>query len=286
MTLVSAVNVNMNQKGRFNDWKTANNIAYPISEKNMHRIKHGHNKDLKLGVLGSSMLGVTIALATIAKKQKFSLNPEKIINTPTKDWAIFKIKKTGDREPLKIHEKEILGIAAGSVLGGFTGGAVFDDKKHIKAKAREAINQFIGAVTVPVIFVSLASNSVNKFMKLAETPSDKFKTLSNWAEKCKGNKKLLNIVQVTVGAIGLGIGIVAGNKFSNFMNEKIFKREVDRDIKAADFAPHLDDVGLAITLMSPKSLLGSVIARVIPIALTVPGYETGITKHGQYDKKK
>jgi hypothetical protein len=76
----------------------------------------------------------------------------------------------------------------------------------------------------------------------------------------------------------LGVGIYVGNKVSNFINEKLYKKEVDRKIRATDFAPHFDDLCMAISMMNKSSSVGSLLGRFIPIALLVPGYQTGITQ--------
>ena len=60
--------------------------------------------------------------------------------------------------------------------------------------------------------------------------------------------------------------------------EDLFPKEkkVERNIKPSDFAPHVDDLGVAITLMAKESPFSSFIQRVVPAFLCVPGYETGL----------
>ncbi|MBR6098957.1 hypothetical protein IKP85_04350 [bacterium] len=78
-----------------------------------------------------------------------------------------------------------------------------------------------------------------------------------------------------VGGTSLFFGIIAGNKISNRINKHFSGQDVSRGIRATDFAPHLDDVCLAITLMADKSPVGDIISKFVPIALTVAGVETG-----------
>ena len=59
------------------------------------------------------------------------------------------------------------------------------------------------------------------------------------------------------------------------MNEKVFHKKVDREIKGTDFAPHVDDLGMAVSLMADKSKGASFITRTVPAFLCVPGYEVG-----------
>ena len=72
-----------------------------------------------------------------------------------------------------------------------------------------------------------------------------------------------------------GICATEKAKFSNFLNEKVFNKKVDRGIKTTDFAPHVDDIGMAVTLMADKSKISTTITRTVPAFLCVPGYEIG-----------
>ncbi|MDO4975408.1 MAG: hypothetical protein Q4E61_03740, partial [Alphaproteobacteria bacterium] len=70
-------------------------------------------------------------------------------------------------------------------------------------------------------------------------------------------------------------GIIAGNKVSNKLNEHVHGVKQERGIRITDFAPHIDDVCLAITLMADKSPVGDIVSKFVPIALSVAGIETG-----------
>lgn len=246
---------------------------------------HGHsyqNKgdepsaNVKYGVLASSVAGVAIASAIIAKKQGFSLNPKVIFSQSPKKWAMLKIYNKNDKNAklMEIEEKEILTLAAGSAVGGLAGGALLDDKKHLKSKFRETVNQLLGNVAVPVACVGLTSRLYknNEASILSKVPqisgSSKFIKVAN---KCL---KALPSALLTV--ISLGAGIIGGNKLSNFLNEKVFHKKVEREIKTTDFAPHVDDIGMAVTLMADKSALSTTITRTVPAFLCVPGYQIGV----------
>ena len=99
-------------------------------------------------------------------------------------------------------------------------------------------------------------------------------------ETGKGSKifnQSLRAIPFSVATLGaLSAGIFAGNRVSNFLNEKVFKKKVEREIQVSDFAPHVDDIGMAVSLMADKSKTASVIQRTIPLFLCVPGYETGV----------
>ena len=90
-----------------------------------------------------------------------------------------------------------------------------------------------------------------------------------------GNKILRVLCPTVVSGSSLAVGIIAGNKVSNKINEKVHGVKQDRGIRLTDFAPHLDDVCLAITLMADKSPVGDIISKFVPVALTIAGIETG-----------
>ena len=208
----------------------------------------------KATILGTSALGMALPLAFLSKKAGFSLNPVKIFKTPIKDWALFKYKPVD--KVLEFDEGwKIISVAAGSVAGGFAGGALVD-KNNLRAKKREVLSQLLGDVIVPISCVWAGA----KIFKHYE------KTLQKLMPKISKDTKFANVV------------IIAGNKVSNEINEKLYKMKVERGIKATDFAPHVDDLCLSISMVNSGSTLGTLLGRVIPFALLVPGYETGTAR--------
>ena len=247
----------------------------PDKHRNSYKYDDEPNIYLKSGVILTSALGVGAALAIIAKKQGFSLKPSTIKNTPVKDWAVFRLfdKKHPDKKTIELEEKEIMSMASASVAGGLLGGAIFDDKKHFKSKLRESVNQILGNVLVPVACVGGASRlyKANKEKILGVMPQLKSK-----GKFAKNFNKIIKVIPGSVATIvSLGIGIIAGNKVSNFLNEKLFHKKVERNIKGSDFAPHVDDLGMAVSLMADKSKGASFIQRIVPLFLCVPGIEVG-----------
>ena len=111
---------------------------------NINQVNFNKNRDkkVKTGVIATSALGVATALAHISKRQGFSLNPSKIAKTPIKDWAIFGLysKQHPERKLIDLEGPQIIELASASVAGGLAGGIIFDDKKHRKAKYKEAVN--------------------------------------------------------------------------------------------------------------------------------------------------
>ena len=102
------------------------------------------DRKIKAGVAATTVLTTGIALAHIAKRQGFSLSPSAVKKTPVKDWAVFRLfdKNNPEKKLVELEEKEILELAAASVVGGLAGGLAFDDKKYRKSKIRESVNQF------------------------------------------------------------------------------------------------------------------------------------------------
>lgn len=234
------------------------------------------DRKLKAGVAAASILTTGAALAHIAKRQGFSLSPSVIRKTPIKDWAIFKLanKNKPDVKILEIEPMEILELAGASVAGGLTAGVLLDDKKYRKSKLRESVNQMLGNVAVPVGCVWAVSElyKKNKDAILSKVPQ--FKETGSITKFL--NKTLKGVPFAVTTLTALGIGIIAGNRVSNLLNEKVFHKKVDRRIKGTDFAPHVDDLGVAVTLMAEKSKTSSFIQRTVPAFLCVPGYQTGI----------
>lgn len=242
-------------------------------------INHSDNTNRmkqKLGVALSSAAGVSTAVALIAKRQGFSLSPSKIIKTPPKDWAIFKIrsKNNPNAKVLKLEAFQILGIGAGSVLGGLVGGRIFDKKENFSAKCSEAVSQLLGDISIPLAFVAVPTKLYKMFEELADKTT-KYTKLQSASKFVTGNKFLKILCPTLVSGSSLIAGIIAGNRASNKLNEKVHGEKQDRGIRVTDFAPHLDDVCLAITLMAEKSPVGDIISKFVPIALTIAGIETG-----------
>lgn len=231
---------------------------------------------LKAQVALTSALGVAASLAIIAKRQGFSLNPKKIIHTKPKDWAIFKIpnKNRPDDKVLTFKWYDILGIGLGSVLGGLAGGAIFDKKENFPAKCSEAVSQLLGDISIPLGFVAVPTALYKKFEGLSDSATKHVK-LQNASKFIKGNKFLKILCPTIISGSSLAAGIIAGNKVSNKLNEHMQGIKQERKIRLTDFAPHLDDVCLAITLMAEKSPFGSIISKLVPVALTIAGIETG-----------
>ena len=233
------------------------------------------DKRLKTGVLLSTVTATGLALAHISKKQGFSLSPSAIRKTPVKEWAIFRLydKKNPAKKLVELEEIEILELAGASVLGGLASGIALDDKKYKKSKFRESVSQYLGNILVPVACVGAISRIYKKYKPQILERVPQIKETGKFS---KTFNKVLKGIPFSVATItSLGIGIVAGNRVSNILNEKVFGKKVERKIKGSDFAPHVDDLGMAVSLMADKSKFATFITRTVPAFLCVPGYKVG-----------
>lgn len=214
---------------------------------------------VKLGVMATTLIGIASVMALVFKCKKIPFN------TPSK---FLKGLTTITYDESKNEVAKLVGaLGVGSIGAGLIGGAIFDKKENMKAKFRESIIQGVGNVGTPLVFVLAGVKMFEKHLepKIIE----KLKLRSNCAKGVPG---------VIASAACLLTGISAGNKIGNFINEKIFKIHHKRKLKASDMSPHIDDACLAISLIAPKSAIGSVVTRFIPAALIVAGFQTGIAQ--------
>lgn len=250
-----------------------NNINNTSFKGQEHNSSNNLNTKQKATILASSALGMTPVIATLAHRKGFSLNPVRIAKTPIKDWAIFKYSPKG--KYIHFGPAEIIATAIGSVIGGFIGGSIVD-KDNISAKKREVVNQVLGNVLVPVGCVGGGAKLYNKYANKIESIIPQIKSPKQSAQIFN---KVLKSIPNGVCTLGLlGLGLYLGNKVSNFLNEHIYHKKVDRNMKFTDCAPHVDDVCMAVSMMNEDSPFAAKLERVIPLALLVPGYETGTAR--------
>ncbi|HCB11330.1 MAG TPA: hypothetical protein DEO94_04165 [Cyanobacteria bacterium UBA11991] len=232
------------------------------------------SKRKKAFVFATSALAMTPVIAYKSKKSGFSLNPLKIIQTPAKNWALFKYKPV-DKAVDFAKAGGIIAMAASSIVGGLIGGAIVD-KENFNAKKKEALNQILGDVLTPIGCVWAGA----KLFKAVQPKVDKIipQIKSDKSVAKVANKVLKGIPNAVAMLVPLVIGILAGNRVSNDINEKLYHKKVDRHIRITDFAPHVDDLCMSISMVNEGSTTGSLMGRLIPWALVVPGFETGTAR--------
>lgn len=216
----------------------------------------------KAAILGASTAGMAAGLVLSGRRQGINIFK----------WKQFK--------KIKINAVEILSLAGGSILGGLIAGIAVD-KGNKRDKLRESLQQMVGNIIFPVSFVAGGNYLYDKI-----EPSIRFPKFQNKVV----NAVVRSLPPVVVTFLGLGTGIVVGNKFANSVNNKIFKKEENRQIKFTDFAAHVDDTLLGASLVaqnlssssalgSGASVIGATAAKLIPPALVIPGYMTGTAQN-------
>lgn len=225
--------------------------SFPVSL-NTQKVAFGHSHSFneseysrakKAVVATTTVLGVAASSAILAKKAGYSLKPSKM----------FKDIKNSYLAKVDFHDKEVITLGAGSCLGGLAGGYMIDkDKQSRKSKNREAVMQ-IGNISIPILTVEQFAKLGGKFGKLT-----------------KGISAIL----------GIFVGVHLANFLMNHLSNAIFKNKSDeRGVKATDFSAHLDDMVVAASYISDNKYVHN-IARLVPVALMIPGFEVGTKKSG------
>ncbi len=213
----------------------------------------------KVIVASTSVLGVVVAMAGLAKHAKYSLKPSKIVKSITN----YKCFKNSYFMQTVYKAKPVITIGAGTCLGGLIGGYAIDkDPANRKAKTREAVMQ-MGNISIPILTVA---------------------GLAGWTEKYG---KVVNSF-ASLGAVF--VGVYLANILMNKLGDLLFNnKQQTRGVKATDFSAHLDDFVLASSYIFPKQeavsgtknfsgIMGNVVhglGRLVPAALVIPGYEIG-----------
>lgn len=220
------------------------------------------NRKLKIGAFLSTLTGVSVAMACVLKGKGYSLKPSKIWHTAPADWGLFNATYKGHLE----MEKLVTKLAFGSVGGGLIGGAIFDKKENMNAKIRESVIQMVGNIFTPLLCVSTV-------MHLYENKESK---IVNYIEKNISKNKSVKCLPKVIVSIGcLVAAIFLGNKVGNTINEKAFHSHDNRKIKLSDMSPHIDDSCLILSMVAANSPIGSVVSRIVPVALMVAGDSVG-----------
>lgn len=221
---------------------------------------------VKVGALLGTLTGVAVAMLVTFKKGKNLEGIREVHNVKDYFYNLthVKYKKEVKGKDTWEIEKLISRLTVGSVGGGLICGAALDKKENRKAKCREAVIQVVGNIFTPLLCVD---GGIKLFEKFAEPKVIKLMKLS---EKTKGIPKAIISIACLVG------GLFFGNKVGNTINDKAFHVKDNRKIKLADLSPQIDDACVAISLVASTSKIGESVSKVIPAALMVAGYSTGV----------
>jgi len=211
---------------------------------NTNSVSFGHKKEEKCPysnkkkavVAATSAIGTLASMAVLAKRANKGSSYKNLFKNIASYW-----------KNIEFHDKEIITIGAGSCLGGLLGGYLVDkNPENRKAKRRETIMQ-IGNISIPILTVEACA---------------------------KLTKKSKNIVKTLAACGGLIAGVYLANVLMNTLSDAIFKNNNDRGVKATDFSAHVDDMVVAAEYISNHPIIHG-IARIIPVALMIPGNEVG-----------
>ncbi len=185
-----------------------------------------------------SIIGTSIATFLAVSKSK------------NKDKFIKQIVKTDFASP-----KNMIMVAAGSILGGLAGGIIKDkhNPDNVWKKIKESNFQMISNVIFPLIFLKILKNAASTLTKTSS----------------KLVKNVATFMSVFTGVIA---GAFTGSKVANKLNKDIIKPEVpyERELKPKDFFVHIDDIPVALAFSNVPY-----IDKLIPIILAIRGYEAG-----------
>lgn len=194
-----------------------------------------------------SVAGIVTALAVIAKKRSIKVVP-----------PVLSIKGAVDIfKKIEFNEKDVIGLASSSILGGFLGG-VITDSKNKKAKAKEGVVQLVGNYIIPSLFVGAG-------IKLNKVLNNKYKF-----------PPITKPIQFAFGFTSLIVGVIFGNKVSKEINSRIFKEDDYRKLTWKDWAVQFDNACLVTSMSTAGTILAKVASRIIPVAHLIPGYLVGV----------
>lgn len=218
-----------------------------------------------LGALG----GIAGAMCFVFKKGK-NLEGIKEMKGIKDFWHnlthVKYIEKDKNRKDTFVIEKLIGALTVGSVGGGLIAGGLADKKENFGAKIREAVIQVVGNIATPLVFVV---GGLKLFKHFGENKVDKALKLS---DKMKG------VPKIVVSGLCLAAGLFAGNKVGNCVNHHVFHNDEQRKIKLSDLSPQIDDGCVAASIVASTGKIGEYVGRVIPVAMLVPGFSTGVAQ--------
>lgn len=252
-----SISINRSQNIKQNINSVQNQPSMSAEMRNVSALKQPDApKNVKRGVLLTTALGIATGVAIAYNRGKLLQGAtKKNLMTIDYDW------------------KNVLTMASCSISGGLIGGAIFDKKENMKAKLREALIQMLGNIIVPIICVGGGTHLYDKYLKDAVI------------KKLNLKGKTTGIPHVIVTALCLATAIYAGFKTGNFINEDVYNIKDDRKFKFADMSGHLDDTCMALSLADPNNIISKTASRIIPLALMVCGYSTGIMQEWPDDIK-
>ncbi len=216
---------------RNTEYKTLNSFSSNKKSKNAyvsyryHKTKENEAKESARALAGA-VIGTAIPLFFFAKKQNKSF--------------------------LKMHYglKEIIGVSAGSIIGGVAGGMINSDKFDRKQKINEGVFQFMNAAIPPAVVIGLSKIT------------SKIKPLNNNYGK---------IGSILVGLIG---GMFAAARLSNFICDPKDKVP-DRKLTIKDSLANIDDAIGTLAITDIPAFKNIPVGPLLPPIYILCGYRAG-----------
>ena len=220
--------------------------------------KNKKQKNVKnLGIAAMSVASTVLPILMIRKYQGKTLSKDALQKLPFKEKA----KKVWDSFGIDYGFKEVMLVCMSPILGGVTGGVIFDKETNPKEKVKEGIHKVL-AQAIPSVMVS---------------------GLALLAGKAKVKTPIKEIASV---GLGVGLGMPIANKVSNTLNKNVFKEKdyEERKIKPTDYLMHTDDIVSAMVLARVPFVNKLQLDKVLGLIFAHEGFEAGIAKKNQEKK--
>ncbi len=205
----------------------------------------------KAGIAALSLVSTVLPILAIRKSQGKCLNKDVFQKLSTKDkgkelWKSFSID---------YGFKEMMLVGLSSIMGGVTGGILFDKDVNPKEKTKEGIHKAL-ALSIPTALVAAGVTLL---------------------EKAKIKNPIFKALPVI---FGVGVGMPVANKISNSINKNVFKEKnyKERKIKADDYLMHSDDIVSTLVLLKVPFVNTLQLDKILGLIYAHEGYEAGSTK--------
>lgn len=243
------VNERITNKYTYKDFYTSNKDLDLQSPKAFDNEK---SKNVHMSVAATTLAGTLIPIFIIRNDQGKSLKRGALqgLNFETKIKTIFKSFN------IEYTLKEMLFTSVGSIIGGLSGGLLFDKNAKKKSKIKESIFQ-LSNIAIPTSIVAWLLN------------------LSNKSTNFKGILPKAASVIVGIGA-GMPVAAAVSNKINNTVIDK--ENPHKRKLALKDCFVHIDDLVGALALAKIPFMDKFQIDKILPVLYGICGYEAGIKK--------
>ncbi len=236
--MLTAVTPNSNKPFVFKSFQDAAKPKGVLSNiySKRHKVSDAPDTSTKVKIAAGAVLGTVIPLMLFAKKQNLDLK---------KVSSLFKVE---------YGLKEMVGVSAGSIVGGGLAGITFDKKNTFKEKMDECTFQFLNSVIPPAMIAGM--------LEITET----------YGGKLKDNK----LLKVGILLTGIFSGMKLAVRAANLINDPKDKVP-DRKLSMLDAVVNVDDAVGALVLANFPCVKNLHIDKLLPIIYAWCGYRAGET---------